>query len=79
MKQCNDVKWGVIFPLTSNIVCFESNAFEPEIIFQNSFLSTLVSLIVYNWSLLAVVIMTSQKNVGGRKSLKIIFVSYEHA
>lgn len=35
MKQCSDVKWGVIFPLTSNIVCFESNALEPEITLQN--------------------------------------------
>lgn len=45
MKQCNDVKWGVIFPLVSNIVCFESNAFEPEIILQNKLFAFNIGLI----------------------------------
>lgn len=45
MKQCNDVKWGVVFPLTSNSVCFESNAFEPEIILQNKLFPFNIGLI----------------------------------
>lgn len=45
MKQCNDVKWGVIFPLASNIVCFESNAFEAEIILQNKLFTFNIGLI----------------------------------
>lgn len=37
-KQCNDVKWGVIFPPVSNIVWSESTAFDPKSTLQSKFL-----------------------------------------